>query len=333
VLVDVLGWFPTGPSFTGLTPGRLLDTRVPSGGTADGGFSGIGRLGGGSVFNLPVAGRGGVPASGAGSVALNVTVARPSEASFLTVWPKGRSRPNTSNLNFTPGQTVPNMVIVPIGADGEISIVNESGSTDVLVDVLGWFPTGPSFTGLSPARLLDTRGPRSPATTASSQVTVWSGTDSQTSATYWEPTLRQPANYVSPVNYAAGEVQLKLVIESKPSAKPMKALVCFWRHGASRFQHETCRSAGVFTAPGTYRVTLPAPTTWWKKGGTYDWTLPSSVGRIMLVDPTTGKIFMNQRCGRACYNGGDLASHIPVRMTSQLIFVAEGATFAPPVGW
>ena len=54
------------------------------------------------------------------------------------------------------------MVIVPIGADGQISIVNESGTTDVLVDVLGWFPVGPSFTGLTPVRLLDTRKPLPP---------------------------------------------------------------------------------------------------------------------------------------------------------------------------
>ena len=159
VLVDVLGWFPIGASFTGLTPGRLLDTRVPSGGTIDGAFSGVGPIGAATVFDLRIAGRGGVPVSGGGSVALNVTVARPSAASFLTVWPKGQPRPNASNLNYTPGQTVPNMVIVPVGADGQISIINESGTTDVLVDVLGWFPTVDSFTGLTPARLLDSRLP------------------------------------------------------------------------------------------------------------------------------------------------------------------------------
>ena len=159
VLVDVLGWFPIGPSFTGLTPARLMDSRIPTGGTTDGAVSGIGPLAGGQVFNLPVQGRGGVPASGVGSVALNVTVARPTAASFVTVWPAGRSRPNASNLNFTPGQTVPNMVIVPVGAGGQISIFNETGTTDVLVDVLGWFPIGPSFTGLTPARLMDSRIP------------------------------------------------------------------------------------------------------------------------------------------------------------------------------
>jgi hypothetical protein len=168
---------------------------------------------------------------------------------------------------------------------------------------------------------------------APTQVTIWSGTDSQMTNSYWEPALRLPANSVSPVNYAGGSAQIKIVIESKPSARPMKALVCFWRHAATKFQYETCRSAGVFTTTGTYRVALPAPTSWWKKGGTYDWTKQASVGRIMLTDPNTGKIFMNSKCGKACYTGGDLASHVPVRMTSQLIFVAKGATFRPPAGW
>ena len=162
VLVDVLGWFPVGQSFTGLTPARLMDSRTPTGGTADGAVSGIGPLAGGQVFNLPVAGRGGVPASGVGSVALNVTVTRPTAASFVTVWPSGQARPNASNLNFTPGQTVPNMVIVPVGAGGQVSIFNETGTTDVLVDVLGWFPVGQSFTGLTPARLMDSRIPPPP---------------------------------------------------------------------------------------------------------------------------------------------------------------------------
>jgi len=165
VLVDVLGWFPVGPSFTGLPPGRLLDTRVPSGGTVDGESNGIGQLGSGTTLVLKVSGRGGVPAAGAGSVALNVTVARPSQAGFLTVRPSGQQRPNASNLNFTPAQTVANMVIAPIGTGGAISIFNETGSTDVLVDVLGWFPTSSSFTGLTPARLLDSRRPLPPSAT------------------------------------------------------------------------------------------------------------------------------------------------------------------------
>ena len=63
VIVDVLGWFPTGGSYTGLTPARLMDTR-PGFPSIDGQFSGGGVIGEGGVLNLTVTGRGGVPAIG-----------------------------------------------------------------------------------------------------------------------------------------------------------------------------------------------------------------------------------------------------------------------------
>jgi hypothetical protein len=81
-----------------------------------------------------------MPAANVGAVALNVTVTAPTTAGYLTVYPTGASRPTASNLNFSAGQTIANMVIVPIGADGRITIFNSQGNSDILVDVLGWFP-------------------------------------------------------------------------------------------------------------------------------------------------------------------------------------------------
>ena len=156
VVVDVLGWFPTGASYTGLTPARLMDTRAGQV-TIDGQAAGGGQVGPAASVNLTVTGRGGVPGSGVGAVALNVTATNPSASSYLTVWPAGAARPTASNLNFVGGETVPNMVVVPVGANGQISLFNNAGGVDVIVDVLGWFPTGASYTGLTPARLMDTR--------------------------------------------------------------------------------------------------------------------------------------------------------------------------------
>jgi hypothetical protein len=156
LIVDVLGWFPTGTTYTGLVPARLADSR-PGQPTVDGAFSGTGQVGSGSTLNVTVAGRGGVPAAGVGSVAVNVTVTAPTAGSYLTVWPAGATRPTASNLNFVTGQTVPNMVIAKVGASGQISLFNFAGATDVIVDVLGWFPTTGSYQGLTPARLADTR--------------------------------------------------------------------------------------------------------------------------------------------------------------------------------
>jgi alpha-tubulin suppressor-like RCC1 family protein len=127
--------------FEGVVPGRVLDTRV-GGSTVDGLFVGGGAVGAGGTVDLQVAGRAGVPVSGVGAVVVNVTGVRASGSTFVTVFPSGGSRPVTSNLNLVPGPATPNLVVVKVGAGGRISLFNDSGSVDLLVDVMGWFPTG-----------------------------------------------------------------------------------------------------------------------------------------------------------------------------------------------
>jgi Tol biopolymer transport system component len=155
LIVDVLGWFPKGNAYAGLTPARVLDTRAGFP-TVDLLATGTGPIGPGATVPLQVGGRGGVPANAA-AVALNVTVAGSTAAGYLTVFPAGAPQPTASNLNFIPGQVVPNMVIVPLGPGGLVSLYNNSGNTEVAVDVLGYFAPGALYTGLTPARLLDTR--------------------------------------------------------------------------------------------------------------------------------------------------------------------------------
>jgi hypothetical protein len=154
VVVDVQGWFPTG-AITGINPARLLDTR-PGYTTIDGQQAGTGPLGAGATRHLPVTGRANIPAD-ATAVAMNVTATNPTAPSFLTVHPTGTTRPNAANLNMTAGLTISNMVIAKIGANGQIDIDNFAGSTDVVVDALAWVPSTSSYTGITPARVLDTR--------------------------------------------------------------------------------------------------------------------------------------------------------------------------------
>lgn len=150
VLVDVSGWFPSGGDFTALTPERVLDTRTGNGAP-------VAKVGPGQTLTLQVGGHGGVPASGVAAVSVNITVTQPSANSWLTVWPAGSARPTASILNFPAGRTIANSTIVGLSSDGRMSIYNASGSTHVLVDVSGWFPSGGDFTALVPSRLLDTR--------------------------------------------------------------------------------------------------------------------------------------------------------------------------------
>lgn len=158
VLFDVVGWFdsagPTGgDGFEGVTPTRLLDTRLGIGGpTAP--------LGPGETRSLVVAGAQGSPVPGdATAVVMNVTAVWPSAISHLSVFPNGQAAPNASNLNLAPGQIVPNLVTVPVGTNGAVAIRNNSGSVDVLADVVGYFRagTGGRLSPRAPVRVLDTR--------------------------------------------------------------------------------------------------------------------------------------------------------------------------------
>ncbi len=149
---DIVGYYREGVDvgMTGITPARLLDTRNGTGGRT-------GPLLGGEKVDLRVAGVKGVPTD-ATAVVLNVTATETWGNSFLTVWPQGEARPNSSSLNMTMGQTVPNMVIARV-ANQRVSIYNDTGSVHVLVDVLGYFKAGTSgkFVAVGPNRLLDTR--------------------------------------------------------------------------------------------------------------------------------------------------------------------------------
>jgi uncharacterized protein YvpB len=182
LVIDVQGWY--GPSSTAtrdglynaLSPGRFLDTRF---GTGTGGR--VGPLGQGQTLTMQATGRGGVPASGVSAVVMNVTATDPTSNSYLTVFPAGSSVPLASNLNFVPGQTVPNRVVAPVGSGGGVSIFNGLGQVNVVVDVGGWYTDatntvgGSRFVALAPQRILDTRlgglGPFPPGATATIALT------------------------------------------------------------------------------------------------------------------------------------------------------------------
>jgi hypothetical protein len=142
VVVDVVGWFPSVSEYTGIVPQRFMDTRSCTGcDTIDGQNEGIGALTPTQAYPLQITGRGSIPSSGVGSVALNVTVVGSTASNYLTVYPFGAAQPTASNLNFVGGQTIANMVIVKLGTGGKITLYNRDGFTPVLVDVVGWFPS------------------------------------------------------------------------------------------------------------------------------------------------------------------------------------------------
>ena len=163
-MTSISGVQTAGSEYTAYGPARILDTRkglgAPEAPVAADGTVKLQVTGAGTTGDT-------IPA-GITAVALNVTVVSPADLGYLTVWGDedqtgaAVTRPTTSNLNFSPNQTVPNLVIVPVGRNGVVDLYNGSkGGTQVLADVAGYFTTANTGRYVpitpEPARILDTR--------------------------------------------------------------------------------------------------------------------------------------------------------------------------------
>ena len=160
IVVDINGWFATGAAFTSVGPKRVFDTR-PGNSPDSLRTMPKSKIPAGGVIEVQLTDLGGyVPVTGANSVSLNVVVTNPEASGFITVYPCG-ARALVSNLNYVAGQTVANAVVVPVSASGTVCFYSLA-TVDLVVDINGWFAAGSGFTGVAPARVLDTRPGNSP---------------------------------------------------------------------------------------------------------------------------------------------------------------------------
>jgi hypothetical protein len=149
-----------GGVFVPMTPFRMVDTRSGLGGTT-------GPILGNTTFSIPVAGTGSgataIPSSGVTAIAATVTTTSSGGGGDLIVYPDGTPIPITSNLNYSSTANYTNGVIAQLGSDGKIAIDNQGYSTQVIIDVTGYFTTNTTASGAStytpqdPWRLVDTR--------------------------------------------------------------------------------------------------------------------------------------------------------------------------------
>jgi uncharacterized repeat protein (TIGR01451 family) len=159
LVVDLTGyWVPAGSTIDGrlhsvAAPTRLLDTRDGTGDKPGGAFAA------GEQFDLQVTGAA-VPADATAAV-LTVTYTGPTAPGYLTLWPAGGGRPTVSTTNPNgSGDIRSNLAIVKLGAGGKVSVFSYQ-SSDVVIDVVGYFSADSSghglFTPMSPHRVEDSR--------------------------------------------------------------------------------------------------------------------------------------------------------------------------------
>ncbi|MFB9552821.1 FlgD immunoglobulin-like domain containing protein [Streptomyces roseoviridis] len=156
LLADVAGYYTLagdGNRFKAVTPSRVLSTVAGTGVPKA-------KVGAARTVSVQIAGRGGVPSTGVTAVVMNVTATNPTSASYVSVYPYGTPRPTSSNLNVVKGQTVANLVTVPV-RDGKVTLYNHGGTIDLIGDVAGYFTNvagqGDRFKPLTPTRLFDSR--------------------------------------------------------------------------------------------------------------------------------------------------------------------------------
>jgi glucose/arabinose dehydrogenase len=147
-----LGAAPTasGLRMTPVAPDRVYDTRNAIGVTTGAVVAGSSR-----VIKLD-------RYPDAKAVLVNVTMADAQGTGFVQSWPTRTQRPTTSSINSSGGgDVVANASILPVN-EGSI-VLSTSVTTNLIVDVLGWYgtssSTGGEFRALAPSRLIDSRQP------------------------------------------------------------------------------------------------------------------------------------------------------------------------------
>ncbi len=162
-LTQIVNPAPVALQFVAATPCRLVDTRNPSGT-----FGGP-AISGNSSRSFPLSEGDnpcGIP-SNAVAYSLNVTVVPHRTLGYLTIWPTGEGQPVVSTLNSSDGRVKANAAIVPAGTPSGSVSVYVTDTTNVILDINGYFVPNSSstlaFYPLMPCRVMDTRDSHQPS--------------------------------------------------------------------------------------------------------------------------------------------------------------------------
>jgi hypothetical protein len=135
---------------------RVVDTRTGAAGNHKGAVRG------GHSITVTIAGKGGVPSSGVGSVVATISAISPTASGGIVGYVG--TRPHTTNLQFTKGHPATDTAVLPL-ASGRVTLFNtaSSGSVQIVVDVSGYYTSGTAsgtdpgiFHSVRPARVVNT---------------------------------------------------------------------------------------------------------------------------------------------------------------------------------
>lgn len=174
VVLDVVGWYgdpgAAGDGYVAQAPERRFDSRESR------------SIAAGADRVVPLFSS--VPV-GVSSAVVNVTaLGAPANADVQLYAAGDKPSRRTSNLNLRRGETVANLAVVPVDAQGRVAISVSQNSVHVVLDLVGWYAPSSvrGYVPLRPARIFDSRLERRPiAAGADREVTVTGAGDVPTS--------------------------------------------------------------------------------------------------------------------------------------------------------
>ncbi|MGH8867301.1 MAG: PQQ-dependent sugar dehydrogenase [Actinomycetes bacterium] len=137
--------------FVPVAPTRLMNT-------ATGYHTTRAKIGAGGTRDLTLAGRFGVP-SDATSAVVTLTTRNATTSTALKAYPSGTSTPTPNTLYAKDSRATATSTVVKLGSNGALRLRNSNGSTDVSVDLQGYYlprSPGTTYAPLTPTRLINT---------------------------------------------------------------------------------------------------------------------------------------------------------------------------------
>ena len=225
LIANVAGYYLTtaddeAGSFHSLPNPWLFDTATANNATA-------GPAQGYSSTTVRVTGVAGVPATNVNSVVINLAVSGPSMPGTVAVYSTDAERPEGSSIAFAAGQTVQNLVVVPVGQDGQITVTNNSpGIVQLAGTVLGYYVGGDAtapgaFVAMNATSVLNTNAG---VGAASGPITPRASLTVQVGGVGGVPTMGVAAvilNVTAEKSSAIGNITLHAFDTSRPGASDL----------------------------------------------------------------------------------------------------------------
>lgn len=106
-----------------------------------------GRMSDGAYYQPTLGGQGGIPTSGVSGVVLVITTINGPLGGYLTAWTAGQPQPAIATINYNASTpTIDNTVVLPLDGAGNVGLKSSGGSTDITIDVQGYYTSGTSTT-------------------------------------------------------------------------------------------------------------------------------------------------------------------------------------------